>query len=297
MVRCGALVMGPAGSGKSTFCHMLHSHAETSRRRVHVVNLDPAADEFTYPVAADIRDLISLEEVMKELKLGPNGGLIYCMEYLVDNLDWLEDALDEIGPEEYVLFDCPGQIELYSHVPVFGQISRELQRMGFRICSCYLLDSQFVADVAKFVAGVLCCLSAMTSLELPHVNVLSKCDLLPSRRALEEFLEADARALGDMLKRGTSPNFYKLNGAICELIEEWSMVQFLPADPKDEDTIEIILAQIDMSVQYHDDVEPQTRDENEDAGNGDLNTPAWAREAFGGVMDGGDGMKGANHVA
>ena len=66
---------------------------------------------------------------------------------------------------------------------------------------------------------------------------------------------------------------------------------------KDEDTIEIILAQIDMSVQYHDDVEPQTRDENEDAGNGDLNTPAWAREAFGGVMDGGDGMKGANHVA
>ena len=29
----------------------------------------------------DIRELISLEDVMEELQLGPNGGLIYCMEY------------------------------------------------------------------------------------------------------------------------------------------------------------------------------------------------------------------------
>lgn len=30
---------------------------------------------------ADIRELISLEDVMEELGLGPNGGLMYCMEY------------------------------------------------------------------------------------------------------------------------------------------------------------------------------------------------------------------------
>ena len=41
-------------------------------------------------VVSDIRELISLEDVMAEMKLGPNGGLIYCMEYLVDNIDWLE---------------------------------------------------------------------------------------------------------------------------------------------------------------------------------------------------------------
>ena len=27
---------------------------------------------------------------MTEMKLGPNGGLIYCMEYLIDNIDWLQ---------------------------------------------------------------------------------------------------------------------------------------------------------------------------------------------------------------
>ena len=285
MGRCGLMVIGPAGSGKSTFCDLLRSHAETLRRRVHVVNLDPAAEQFAYPVAADLRDLISLEDVMSELKLGPNGGLIYCMEYLMDNLDWLEDVIEEIGPDEYVVFDCPGQIELYSHVPAVAAVSRELQRLGFRVCAAYLLDSQFVADVAKFVSGILCCLSAMTALELPHVNILSKCDLLPTRRALEEFLEADAHALGGMLRKGTSPNFYRLNTAICELMDEWSMVQFLPNDPRDPDTIELILAQVDNAIQYHDDVEPRTQDGDEDTSvgllGGDCAQPDWAAEVFG----------------
>ena len=263
MGRCACLVIGPAGSGKSTFCDLMRTHCETLHRRVHVVNLDPAAEHFKYPVAADIRDLVPLDEVMGEMKLGPNGGLVYCMEYLVDNIDWLEDALDDLGQDEYVFFDCPGQIELYSHVPAMGSVCRELQRLGFRICACYLLDSQFVADASKFISGVLCCLSAMTSLELAHVNVLSKCDLLPSRRHLDEFLEADATALGHMLQKGTSPAFYKLNASICEMLDEWSMVQFLPLDPRDPDSIEIILAQVDNAIQYHDDVEPKTADDED----------------------------------
>lgn len=34
---------------------------------------DPAADEFKYPVAIDVRDLISLSDAMEEMELGPNG--------------------------------------------------------------------------------------------------------------------------------------------------------------------------------------------------------------------------------
>lgn len=264
MVRCGTLVIGPAGSGKSTYCNLMRSHCETQRRRVHVVNLDPAAEHFEYPVAADIRDLISLEDVMSEMKLGPNGGLIFCMEYLVDNIDWLEAELDDFGGDEYVLFDCPGQIELYSHVPAMAAVVAELQRLSFRLVSVYLLDSHFIADAPKFVSGVLCCLSAMTSLELPHVNVLSKCDLLPSRRALDDFLEADATILRRRLDSGTRPAFYRLNSSICELLEDWSMVQFLPLDPRETDSIDEILAQVDHALQYHEDVEPRDPDDDAD---------------------------------
>ena len=35
--------------------------------------IDPAAESFAYPVSFDVRDLITLEDVMEELQLGPNG--------------------------------------------------------------------------------------------------------------------------------------------------------------------------------------------------------------------------------
>lgn len=38
-----------------------------------VANLDPAAEAFDYTLAFDIRDLITVEDVMEELDLGPNG--------------------------------------------------------------------------------------------------------------------------------------------------------------------------------------------------------------------------------
>ena len=44
------------------------------------MNLDPAAESFEYEPSIDIRDLISLEDVMTELNYGPNGGLVYCFE-------------------------------------------------------------------------------------------------------------------------------------------------------------------------------------------------------------------------
>jgi hypothetical protein len=46
----------------------------------------------------------------KALGFGPNGGLVYCMEFLMSNLELLEDTLG-VYEDEYLLFDCPGMIE------------------------------------------------------------------------------------------------------------------------------------------------------------------------------------------
>ena len=37
---------------------------------------DPAAEEFQYPVSFDIRDLVTLEDVIEECALGPNGYVL-----------------------------------------------------------------------------------------------------------------------------------------------------------------------------------------------------------------------------
>lgn len=62
-MKYAQLIMGPAGAGKSTFCDTIRQHCENIKRSVHCINLDPAAEEFKYPVSIDIRELISVEEV------------------------------------------------------------------------------------------------------------------------------------------------------------------------------------------------------------------------------------------
>jgi hypothetical protein len=52
---------------------------------------------------------------MEELELGPNGGLVYCMEYIEQNLDWLKEQLATKCKGKYILFDLPGQVELFTH--------------------------------------------------------------------------------------------------------------------------------------------------------------------------------------
>ena len=81
-MRYAVLVTGPAGAGKSTFSTSFMTHLRLAKRTAHIVNLDPAAtgDAFEYEPAIDIRDLISIEDVMDEMGHGPNGGLVYCFE-------------------------------------------------------------------------------------------------------------------------------------------------------------------------------------------------------------------------
>ena len=65
---------------QTTFCAALINHLRISKRSCFYVNLDPAAEDFAYEPDLDIKELISLEEVMEDMGLGPNGGLIYCFE-------------------------------------------------------------------------------------------------------------------------------------------------------------------------------------------------------------------------
>lgn len=126
------LVIGPPGSGKSTYCNGMHQFMSAIGRKCSIVNLDPANDQTSYPCALDIRDIITLEEIMKDEGLGPNGGVMYALEELEHNLEWLENGLAELG-NDYILFDCPGQVELFTHHESLRRVFLRLQKMGYRV--------------------------------------------------------------------------------------------------------------------------------------------------------------------
>jgi len=188
------LVMGPAGVGKSTYCKTMQEHCANAKRSLHVANLDPAAEFFDYEATFDIRDLICLEDVMDEMGYGPNGGLVYCMEYLMQNNDWLKDELDNFAEDDYVILDCPGQVELYSHLPLMHNLARLLNMWGYQVVSVYLLDALCVLEPSKFISGCLLSLSCMLQLELPHINVVTKCDLV-DKAQIESILESESTSM------------------------------------------------------------------------------------------------------
>jgi len=224
----------------------------------------PAAEQFGYRPTLDIRDLVSVDDVMEELDLGPNGGLVYCMEYLLANSEWLEEELDGYGPDDYLLFDCPGQIELYTHLPVFRQlVDGVLAKYNYSTCCVNIIDSQFIADASKFLSASLVSLSAMMSLELPHVNVLSKVDILKRtlpkrerRKVLDRFLDMDVDGLLSKVQPANTKHM-RLTDAIGSLLEDFNMVSYIPLDPSDPDSVSLVLAQIDHAIQFGEDAEPQ----------------------------------------
>lgn len=270
MGKYAQLVIGPAGCGKSTYVEHLHQHCQAIQRSVHCVNLDPAAEAFGYPVSIDIRDLISLDDVMAELQLGPNGGLLYCMEYLEDNLeDWLAEQLEGFCDEDYLVFDCPGQIELYSHVGAIRSLVDWLRADGWAVAAVFCMDVAFVGEPSKYIAGAMQALAAMVKLELPHINVLTKMDLAEDKAAIQEFLIPDPQQLLDGLASSTGPRFRRLNAAVAGLLDEWSLVSFVPLDISDEESLAEVLLQVDMAIQFGEDAEVKVREFDQPGGEGD----------------------------
>lgn len=196
------LVVGPPGSGKSTYCAAMKQFLTALGRPVAIVNLDPANDSLPYACDVDISELVTLDDVTEKLHLGPNGGLVYCMEFLEKNIGWLTTRLGSQCAGKYVLFDCPGQVELYTHHCAVRNVASALQAWNYRVSVCvsvtvcvleapshirplplqlvavHLVDSHYCSDPGRFISVLLTSLSTMLQLELPHVNVLSKVDLM-----------------------------------------------------------------------------------------------------------------------
>jgi hypothetical protein len=204
--------------------------------------------------------------------------------FLLDNLDFITEAIDPLTEEYLLIIDMPGQIELYTHIPVVPTLVQHLTRTGalnVNLCAAYLLESTFVIDRAKFFAGTLSAMSAMIMLEIPHVNIMSKMDLvkdLVPRKQLKRFLDPDSSLLDDDPARtdidatstqglGVDPlnprsvmaggSFVRLNQAVAQLIDDFSMVSFLQLDVQDEDSVGAILSYIDDAIQYHEAQEPR----------------------------------------
>jgi len=327
MVLYGQVVVGPPGSGKTTYCNGMQQYLRLIGRETLVVNLDPANEyqpsndddesndredskdecndkqrgpqqsHLPYDTILDSsEDVINLSSAMTELDLGPNGGLVYCMEYMEHHLDellqLLRSRLEEHAHPPYLLFDFPGQVELYTHCTCVQTIlARLVRELDLRLCAVHLVDAHSCTDATKFIATALLSTTTMLRLELPAVNVLSKIDLIGQYgpdampfnldyfmechelERLLPFMDGEEGAGGrsdkenelqwrieedDEYRRARektrSTGFHrrhqKLHKQLCEVIDDFSLLCYIPLNINDAESVGRVVAKIDKCNGY-----------------------------------------------
>lgn len=266
MPRYAQLVVGPAGCGKSTYISAMMEHSEACKRQMFAVNLDPAAEVFHYNPIVDIRELIQVDDIMEdeELRFGPNGALVYAMEYLMANVEWLTEKLGTTD-DDYLLIDTPGQIELVSHFTLMKSFVKYLESQNFRVAVVFLLDSQFVSDISKYFSSLMVSLITLINLELPVINVLTKVDKIPKEASkfLDHLLEPTASLLEEQLpcfSKTKTDKFYKLSQAFAQIIDDYSLHKFLPLSVANETLLGDVLFAVDNCIQYGEDTDVVVKD-------------------------------------
>jgi len=254
--RFGQLVIGPPGSGKTTYVGAMAELLRAMGRKVAIVNLDPANENMNYTADVDVAELIKLEDVMDTMGLGPNGGLVYCMQFLLENFSWLEQKLEALPQGTYLLLDCPGQVELYTVDTSVRDLLELLVARDHRLCAVHLVDSHYCSDPAKFISVCLTSLTTMLQVALPHVNLLSKVDLVEKFGKLQFNLDyyTEVLDLDYLLDTFPEDNFTKkykrLNEALTGLINDYSLVNFLPVTVKSKERMLAASQVIDKANGY-----------------------------------------------
>ncbi|XP_030378403.1 GPN-loop GTPase 1 [Scaptodrosophila lebanonensis] len=171
------IVLGMAGSGKTTFTRSLIEHAQT-QFNPYVVNLDPACREVPYAAHIDIRDTVNYKEVMKQYQLGPNGGIVTALNMFTTKMPKFVELIRRAGERghKWCIIDTPGQIEVFTWSASGNIITEGLATM-FPTIIVYVMDVVRSACPTTFMSNMLYACSILYKTRLPFLVALNKIDL------------------------------------------------------------------------------------------------------------------------
>lgn len=178
------LVLGMAGSGKTSLLRRLDAHLNV-RRRHYAINLDPAVDSVPYVSYIDIRDTVNYKEVMKQYGLGPNGGIVTSLNLFSTMFDEVMRLLAGRADNlDYVLFDTPGQIEVFNW-SASGPIIAGALAATYPTVIVYVLDIVRSTKPQTFMSNMLYACSILYKYKLPFIIAMNKIDVVDCKYALE----------------------------------------------------------------------------------------------------------------
>jgi len=212
-------IIGTAGAGKSSFTAAFAEWLRVSKQDVSTVNLDPGAITLPYSPDVDVRNLVNLEGLMEEYRLGPNGALIMAADLIADETERLAREIEELQ-SDIILVDTSGQMELFAFRASGPYIASELTKEPKTII--YLFDSVFSVSPLNYVSNLFLSTAVYNRFFLPQIHLISKCDLLPrdqvrqimkwstNQKSLESAIEQKLEGTRRLLSINMMQAIYKL---------------------------------------------------------------------------------------
>lgn len=203
------IVMGMAGSGKTTVVQRILAEAERFNKRIFAINLDPAVgaglaaqesdeggeEEWTglpYDPNIDIRDSINYRDVMKSHGLGPNGAILTSLNLFSTRFNEVVSIIERRKSTiDYFLFDTPGQIEVFTW-SASGSIITETLASIMPTVLIYVVDTPRSKSPTTFTSNMLYACSIMFRTRLPMLLVFNKADAEPFEPLIEWLSDIDA---------------------------------------------------------------------------------------------------------
>ena len=245
--------IGTAGSGKSTLTFNFKQWMNLKGLDAIAVNLDPGAENLPYEPDVDIRDWISLKEVMDSYKLGPNGAQIACADMLALNTDDIKKSIESFK-SDYILMDTPGQLELF----VFREAGKYIIKFlnPDRSMIAYLLDPSLAKTASGFVSQLLLSISTNFRLGKPQINILSKSDMLSEKELTQiQRWANDTEDLGGAIIDEEATVYREMSECILRLISEFeSQRKVFPTGNEDFFGIEDLYTQIQLQFKGGEDL-------------------------------------------
>ena len=240
------LIVGMAGSGKTSVTSRLQLACETSDYNSYLLNLDPAVISLPYEPNIDIRDTIDYAGIRKKYNLGPNGAILTACNLFATRFDQVISLCKQRASNlNYVFVDTPGQIEIFTW-SASGAIVCDSFQAEFPTVLLYVLDTPRVHDAQVFLSNMLQCLSIVYKTKLPVVLVYNKVDVLESGFA--ELWMKDPSLICSALENATSYSSELAKSLAFTVSEFYSDLKYVGVSArKDEGFIDLLHALAEMS--------------------------------------------------
>ncbi|GAA5883668.1 hypothetical protein JCM1840_007031 [Sporobolomyces johnsonii] len=197
------IVIGMAGSGKTTFMQRVNSYLHSRGQPPYVLNLDPAVMHLPFDANIDIRDTVDYQEVMKQYNLGPNGGIMTALNLFTTKFDQvLSHVENRANSVDYVLLDTPGQIEIFTW-SASGSIITDALASALPTVVVYIIDTPRTTAPATFMSNMLYACSILYKTRLPFLLVFNKTDVQSHQFALDWMRDFEAFQEALMERRRT----------------------------------------------------------------------------------------------